>query len=245
MTNLKTFFVAAMLAGALLLTGGLSDKAQAQWEGDFQFRLLGTGIFPVDDLGRTTLGGNLVTGADASTNVQVIPAITLTKFLTPNIAVELFCCISTHTVNGRGALSGFGELANTSFFAPNLTVQYHIPIGIYKPYVGVGVNYLLFFDEGVGSGLAASGNGITDVHIDDSWGLTLQAGLDVALAGGWSLNFDAKKLFNETDVRWTGGGATIVDARDLQLDPWIISVGLGFRFNSCALFDRCAPEPLK
>ena len=51
-------------------------------------------------------------------------------------------------------------------------------------------------------------------------------------------------MFNETDVTWTGPAAALgtVVANNVQLDPWLISVGVGYRFN---LFDRGAPEPLK
>ena len=185
----------------------------------------------------------MVAGADAEIEDSFVPATTLTYFVNSNIALELFCCISRVDVDARGALAtlGLGELATTSFFAPTVTLQYHIPMGNIKPYVGVGVNYLMFYDEDVGSGMAAAG--YTNVDVDDSWGLALQAGVDVALAGNWSLNVDVKKIFNDTDVRWTGGILGRVDAYNLQVDPLIVSVGVGYRFD---LFNRGEePEALK
>ena len=240
----KTFFAAAMFAGALILTGGLSDKAQAQtpqaFEGDFMIRFLGSAVVADEDLGTTTLNGGVVAGAGIDIDATIIPATTLTYFISPNIAAELYCCIARVNVDGTGGLAAFNELASVSFFAPTVTLQYHIPMGALKPYVGVGVNYLLFFDESVGSGLAAA---TSKFDIDDSWGLALQAGVDIALGGNMSLNLDVKKIFTETDAQWTGANTVI--ANNVQIDPWIISVGFGWRFDSCALLRRCAAESLK
>ena len=87
----------------------------------------------------------------------------------------------------------------------------------------------MFYNEDVGSGFAAIS--ITSVDVDDSLGYALQAGVDIALSGNWSLNLDVKKIFLDADVTWKAGGATAVTAKDLEIDPWIISVGLGLRFN--------------
>jgi outer membrane protein len=57
--------------------------------------------------------------------------------------------------------------------------------------------------------------------------LTLQAGLDISIGNGWSLNADVKKTFIDTEISWNGTGV----AADADLDPWIFSTGLGYRFN--------------
>jgi outer membrane protein len=55
-------------------------------------------------------------------------------------------------------------------------------MGAWKPYVGAGVQYINFFDTGTG----ANALGAAKVTIDDAFGFTLQAGLDVSLGNGWS-----------------------------------------------------------
>ena len=57
----------------------------------------------------------------------------------------------------------------------------------FQPYVGIGVNYTAFFDEGVSSDLeAAFGSG--DLELDDSIGLAAQVGFDYAIDEHWLLN---------------------------------------------------------
>jgi outer membrane protein len=58
-----------------------------------------------------------------------------------------------------------------------------------------------------------------------SW--SLQAGLDYQLNDRWSLNFDVKKAFVDTKLHINGGGVT---AGDVDLDPWVIGFGVGYRF---------------
>jgi outer membrane protein len=102
-----------------------------------------------------------------------------------------------------------------------LTLQYHfLPQERFSPYLGAGINYTVFFDEEEG---AAS-----SIDYEDSFGFALQAGIDYALSGNWSLNFDVKKVFLDTDVDTTVEGTDI--EADVDIDPWIIGIGVGYRF---------------
>jgi outer membrane protein len=102
-------------------------------------------------------------------------------------------------------------------------------LGALQPYVGVGLQYINFFDTGTGDNLL----GAQKVSIDDAVGFTLQAGLDISLGNGWYLNADVKKTWLDTKVTWHNnaalGGLDVVG--DADLDPWIFSGGLGYRFN--------------
>ena len=48
------------------------------------------------------------------------------------------------------------------------------------------------------------------------------------LAGAWSLNLDVKKLWLNTDVKANLGGTAL--KADVDLNPWIFGVGVGYRF---------------
>jgi len=89
----------------------------------------------------------------------------------------------------------------------------------FKPYVGAGIQYIHFFKEGRG--------GIGRIRLDDAVGFTLQAGVDIELGDGWYLNADVKKTWIDTDASWKG---TDITAK-VDVDPWIYSVGIGYRFN--------------
>ena len=203
-------------------------------------RVLGTVVNPDTDV--TSISPNAPAGSDAEVSTEVIPALTLTYFFNKNLAVELFCCFAKHEIDGKGGLSGAGEIADTWIFPPALTLQYHFTsMGHFKPYVGAGVQYIAFFDETTGNnGLSA-----TSVDIDNAFGFVLQAGADVSLGGGWVLNADVKKTWLNTNVTWHFGDEDPIRA-DVDLDPWIFSVGLGYRFNLEDVFGRrSAPPPLK
>ncbi len=233
---------AIVAAGALALVafGTAGTAAAGDYNGDFMVRIGGSVVHP-DAGASVSLDGARIPGADADVSTEVIPSATLTYFFNKNLAVELFCCFAKHQAEAEGTISGLGELADFWIFPPALTLQYHFnSMGGFKPYVGAGVQYIHFFGEDTALGR---------VNIDDAWGFTLQAGVDVELGQGWYINADVKKTWLDTEARWTntGLGATgIVDA-DIDVDPWIFSVNLGYRFNLADVFGRRQPayEPLK
>ena len=235
----------SMGAGALLAVMAMAWPVQAGDDnGNVMVRVLGAVIVP-DDVKSISSNGVVVPNADADVSTQVIPALTLTYFVTNNWALELLCCVSKHQVDGKGpVLGGNGELAETWIFPPIVTLQYHFDhMGAFKPYVGAGVQYIHFFSEGLGGN---NGLGATSVDFDDAWGFALQGGLDVSLGDGWYLNADVKKVWLNTDVTWqnaAGGLGTVV--ADVDLNPWIISAGIGYRFNLEDLLGRREAVPLK
>ncbi len=222
----------------LVLAGTVLWSAQSvhagDRNGDFMVRILGSVVAPDADADVRNAAG-LIAGADADINTRVIPAATLTYFFTNNIAAELFCCFTKHTVEAQGSIAALGDLGDSWIFPPVVTLQYHFdPMNGFKPYVGAGVQYMLFFNE---SGNAALG----DMSIDNAWGFALQAGVDIEVGDGWYLNADVKKVWLETDASWAGG----VNA-DVNIDPWIISAGVGYRFNLSDIFgSRGGVDPLK
>ena len=105
---------------------------------------------------------------------------------------------------------------------PTLTAQFHpLPASRFSPYVGVGLNYTVFYGEG---GTLTSP--VSKVDIKDAWGWALNAGLDVELTPRWVFNVDAKKLFLQPRVSVNSGA---INAR-ADLDPWVIGAGIRYRF---------------
>jgi outer membrane protein W len=71
-----------------------------------------------------------------------------------------------------------------------------------------------------------------------------QAGFDVSIGNGWYLNADVKKTWLDTEISWNGTGVRA----DADLDPWIFSAGLGYRFNLGDIFGhraQAASMPIK
>lgn len=233
--------LSSVVAGGLALVAvATAQPAMAGSEtGNFMVRVLGTVVEPDASGSVSAVPGNAlglpagpIAGSDADVSTEVIPALTLSYFLTKNIAIELFCCFAKHQADAEGSISAFGEVADFWIFPPALTLQYHFDnMGPFKPYVGAGLQYIHFFDENARDAIGA-------VDIDDAVGFTLQAGVDYSLGGGWYFNADVKKTWLETDIAWTDVGLR----GNVDVDPWIFSAGLGYRFD---LFGSRSEVPLK
>ena len=214
--------LAAAALGAIVTAG---PAAAGDYNGNFLVRLQGTVVAP-DASADVFFGGAPVLGADADVSTEVIPTLTLTYFLTKNIAAELFCCFAKFDVEGKGVLAG-ADLGDTWVFPPIVTLQYHFnSMNGFKPYVGAGVQYIAFFSEGNSPTLGGA-----SMDIDNAFGFALQAGFDMEIGNGLYLNADVKKVWLNTDATWSTGHSAEVD-----IDPWIVSVGLGYRFNLSDIF---------
>ena len=219
--------------GVLLALGmslGAASASAGDYSGDTLVRVQGTLVAPDSSADVN------VPGADARVSTEWIPTLTLTHFFTKNVAAELFCCFARFNAEGRGTLDG-KDLGSFWAFPPILTLQYHFdPISGFKPYVGAGVQYIHYFDGG------HSDLGGAKISLDDSWGFALQGGVDVEIGKGWYLNADIKKVWLDTDASWQGTAAKA----DVTVDPLIVSVGIGYRFNLADLLgSRAEPAPLK
>jgi outer membrane protein len=235
---------------ALGLGIGFAQAAIAgDYNGNFMVRLQGTEVITQDKLRSLDAGGTdliKALGADASVSDRFIPTATLTYFFNKNLALELFCCFSKHHVDLKSSVApGLnGAVADAWIFPPALTAQYHFyGLGAFKPYVGAGAQWIHFFKEKIPENTL----GASSVSFSDAFGVVLQAGFDYQLGGGWYLNADVKKSWLDTKVTWHNSavtGGNIVGKADL--DPLIISAGVGYRFNlEDLLGHRREPASLK
>ncbi|HPG88675.1 MAG TPA: OmpW family outer membrane protein [Hyphomicrobium sp.] len=223
-----------MAALASLAAAMATPVAAGDYSGDFLVRVQGTVVAP-DASADVAVGGVVQNGWDGDVSTEVIPTLTLTYFFTKNIAAELFCCFAKFDAEGTGA-TPVKDLGDFWVFPPIVTLQYHFDqVGGFKPYVGAGVQYMAFFGEGR-SDLGQ------DIKLDNAFGFALQAGFDLEVGQGWYLNADVKKVWLDTEASWGTSGVTA----DVDVDPWIFSVGLGYRFNLADVFgSRTSSAPLK
>ena len=214
---MKTILLATV--GAVALTG-FAAPAFAE-AGDWQFRLRAITVQPDEGADIDPIGG------DVDIDTSVVPEFDITYFFTDNIAAELILGVTPHDVTAVDTALGDVDLGSVTLLPPTLTVQYHFnPEGQIRPYAGVGVNYTLFFNEDLPSGTA-----LDSIDYDPSLGLAVQAGVDYMLNERWFLNFDLKKVWINTDVTIdaTTNLSAVVEA-DVDIDPWIFGVGIGWRY---------------
>jgi outer membrane protein len=142
-----------------------------------------------------------------------------TYMFTPTIGLEVLASLPfSHDIELAADGTKVGEAKH---LPPTFSLQYHIPTeGPFNPYVGLGVNYTLFFDEETTGPLTG-----TSLDLDDSIGLAAQLGFDYDLTDNMFLNIDARWMNIETDAKLDGAALETV-----EIDPLVYSITVGWTF---------------
>lgn len=191
--------------------------AQDAWAGDSPWlvRLRGIALVPDESSTVSVIGGSI------EVDTAVVPELDISYFFTDHIAVELVLATSWHDVTDEGSTLGNVDLGEVSMLPPVLSLQYHFtPDSQFRPYIGAGVNYTIFYNED------APGGTVVSIDYENSFGFALQAGIDIGIDDHWAINFDVKKVFLNTDVSLNGGAITA----DVDLDPWLFGLGVAYRY---------------
>jgi len=222
-----------------------SAVTQAYEQGDWIFRAGATTVDPGTDSDDINLPGGLQARAkvDNDTQLGLIPVY----MLSDNFGIELLAATPfKHKIEAKGQGAIFGtnlDAGSTKQLPPTLSLQWYPRGGqdsSWQPYLGVGVNYTIFFDEDTDGQLVSLLGSLTDgavndadLSLDDSYGLSLQAGVDVAIDDHWSFNAGVWYIDLDTEAEITAkaDGATAAKVKfDVQLDPWVYNVGIAYRF---------------
>lgn len=236
---MRKMTLSAAAVAALAAASAFSSPAMAgSPDGKFQVKVLGTAVLPdggidkiksIDSGLAETLGEMGVTDADAKASDNVVPTLAIEYFFNRNFSVETICCFTQHHVNGAADLAGTNLVNHVLILPATLTAKAHLDTGgPIKPYVGAGPALFIVFDEKPGA--TAQALGVDKVKMSNSLGLALQGGVDIALGkSGYGLSIDAKKYFIKPTASFYAGGAKVLETRH-DLDPWVISAGLSYRF---------------
>lgn len=188
-----------------------------------RFRALGV-------LTRNSGSVDQVPGSGLSTSDTVVPELDITYFFTRNIAAELILGVTKHSVTGTGVAATNGlDVGKAWLLPPTLTFQYHFTdFGAFKPYVGAGVNYTMFFSQTAGNTANPAGVIITRSNLHNSWSPALQIGFDYMFDKHWGFNVDVKKLWLRPN--WDGDSNVGPLTGKVNLDPWLIGAGVTYKF---------------
>jgi len=222
---MKRNMTLAAAVAVMTLATGAATGASAQTANDWQVARKGDWIVTgrITDVSSGSDDSIFTSaGVDTGLNVDVgnstMPTLGFTYFLTDNISVEAILGATQHEIRAQGGATDVA-VHETWVLPPVVTLQYRpMPEARVSPYVGAGLNYMLFFE-------GRDKNGFT-VDLEDGFGYALQAGADVAITGPWTLNVDVKKVWFDTTATINGGALT----SDVNLDPLVVSVGFGRKF---------------
>ncbi|MFM0741520.1 outer membrane beta-barrel protein [Paraburkholderia xenovorans] len=214
--SLANTIKAAVVAVSLLGAGAFAQQAHAAGDdlngihaGDVLVRLRAISIMPNVD---TT---HSLSALNVGVNNAIVPELDLTYMIRDYLGVELILGTSRHQLT-----SSLGNLGGVNVLPPTLLLQYHFNhAGRIRPYVGAGINYTLFYNNGLNAG--GQPIGITN----HSFGPALQAGVDVQVTKSLFVNADIKKIWMHTDASL--GGAPL---GRLSIDPVVVGLGVGMRF---------------
>ena len=199
----RTLFVAATAVVVVF-----SSAANAYEKGDWLVRV---GVGNVDPKSNN--------GEIASVDSGTAVVFNGTYFFTPNLGFEILAATPfSHDIKLAADGTKVGE---TKHLPPTFSLQYHFDTeSAFKPYVGAGLNYTLFFDEETTGPLAG-----TSLSLDDSFGLAAQLGADFDISDTMFVNLDVRWIDINTDAELDGAAL-----EEVEIDPMVYSLTLGWRF---------------
>ncbi|TNE77390.1 MAG: outer membrane protein OmpW [Gammaproteobacteria bacterium] len=235
----RKFKLCALAAGLL----AAAPLAQAFEGGDFILRAGVVHVAPDDSSESITVGGAPLLGAGVDSKVNVDDnsqlGLRATYMFTDHIGLGVLGATPfKHNINGGGDIPNDVKLGETKHLPPTVTLQYFPMASSSKlqPFVGVGVNYTIFFEEKTTSNLdGALGVGSSELELDDSVGVALEAGLDYMLSDNFGLNAAIWWADINTDAKvkvYDGAGNYLAetDEFEVEIDPMVYMVGFTYKF---------------
>ncbi|MBD8594056.1 outer membrane beta-barrel protein [Pseudomonas sp. CFBP 8758] len=229
----------SLLGASLIALALATSQAQAHQAGDMIIRAGAATTAPNEDSGQLKLDGAKIAGTKATLDSDTQLGLAFAYMLTDHVGIELLAATPfQHTVGVRGisAATGIGgldgKLADVKQLPPTLSLQYYplAPTSRFQPYAGVGINYTLFYDEDLSG--PRKQQGFDNLKIQDSVGIAGQLGFDYMLGEHMMLN--ASVWYVDIDTKASVDGPTALGVGrtkvDLEVDPWVYMVGVGYKF---------------
>ena len=169
-------------------------------------------------------------GLGVDSNTQL--GITFDYALNDNWVIELVAATPfSHDITGEDGLAGAG-IGKTKHLPPTLLAQYHFgdASAAFRPFIGAGLNYTIFFDEQAGADLKATlGTDDVEIKLDDSFGLAAQAGFNYSLNETWGVHGMVSLIDIDTDATVYANGTKALTST-VNIDPVVFMLGLKYKF---------------
>ncbi|WP_154116813.1 outer membrane protein OmpW [Vibrio cincinnatiensis] len=208
--------------GLAVLAALVSTNVLAHKQGDILVRAGLAAVVPNDSSDKIPTSSDEL---EVNTNTQL--GLTIGYMLTDNFSIELLAATPfSHDISTD--LFGLGDIGKTKHLPPTVMVQYYFgeANSTFRPYVGAGVNYTNFFDEKFNS--TGKNAGLSDLKLDDSWGLAANVGFDYMLDDNWFFNASAWYANIETTAKYKMGSEKV--STDVKINPWVFMIAGGYKF---------------
>ena len=225
--------VHGLFGGALALFAlSMPLTLQAHQKGDFIVRAGLANVSPDASSSALVLDGAEIgsSGADVDDNTQL--GLTFTYMLSDNWAVDVLASTPfQHDISADTGALGLGEIdaGETKHLPPTVSLLY-FPADAskkFQPYVGVGLNYTIFFEEDVDSELEGV-LGPGSLELDDSFGVAVQAGFDYKISDQLFVNAGVFWIDIDTDAEFEFAN-NVIEA-DVEIDPLVYMLTVGWKF---------------
>jgi outer membrane protein len=219
--HMKKLILSVAIAVTLL---GTISSAFAYEQGDWVVRVGMSNIAPDDSSNNVSVAGaDLGVGVNVDSNTQL--GLNFVYLYSPHLAIEV---LAASPFNHDIGLDTVGPLGSTKHLPPSVSANYYFsePSAKFQPYVGVGINYTIFFDEEFSS--ANSNAGFSKLHLDNSFGLAAQVGFDYMLDEKWLVNASLRWFDIDTEASFDLNGSA--GNVDVSIDPFVYSITAGYRF---------------
>lgn len=219
----------------LAVLTAISTPTFAYEKGDIIVRAGVTTVSPDESSSNVFLNnGDLGFGLNVDNDTQI--GLNFAYFLTDNWNVEVLAATPfKHAVNVNSNPLGLGQLGDIKHLPPTVTANYFFAqnSAAFQPYIGVGLNYTVFFDEEFTEGNEALG--FSDLNLDESVGLSAQIGFDYMINSKWFFNASIRYIDISTDATFTlnnaGLGAANAPGKvTVDVNPWVSTLSLGYKF---------------
>lgn len=218
---MKTKHIAKLALACALALGPMTSFAAQS--GDWLLRAGVTTVNPSESSDNVFVGGgDLGIGVNVDNNAQL--GLNVAYFLNESWAIELLA--ATPFDHDLG-LNTVGPLGSTKHLPPTLSALYYFDTGSsIHPYLGLGLNYTIFFDEEFTS--ANETAGFSDLDLDASFGLSAQLGVDIDINEKWAVNASVRWIDIDTTAEFNLNGAS--GSVDVEIDPYVYTLSLAYRF---------------
>jgi outer membrane protein len=172
-----------------------------------------------------------IPGSGTQATSDTTLGLTVTYFFNEHVGLEILANPPfDYTIYGTKSLSGSGDLISLKSFGPTLLGQWYLTKQEkrFRPYLGLGLSYAIFFDEETTPALDAIVGEKIDVDVKNQLAIIGQAGLDIRITDNWIANGSIAYLSPETDVVYTSSLGS--QSSSVTIDSWVYGFGIGYRF---------------